>query len=235
MSSQGIFRARCYAERNLLSEASSTAHAAGGGKAKAGGEPTVGAAWQRVTLSGRQLHSLFPSVHAHNVAQLLDCLYQQKQQCELETSAPAAGASLECCFGPFLHGEAPVVRVVGAERLLLAFQCAGYLYNPKDAIDTSALLTSGAESVPPLPRFPSSVTLASPGLSKQASCGAHSPTLAPGASQVNLNENTANSSYTAPPLGAGGGTAAVSASKRSNGSNDGPELLFQDFCFAIAL
>lgn len=185
----------------------------------------VTASWQRVFISAPQLYSLFPSVHPNNVAVVLKGLQQLSR-------AHNSNSLIE------LSESMSTESIIDAQRLMLAFHCANYLYNPRDTLDanTSAAAAPTTGEGTALPRFPSSVSLAAHGaLSRQVSVAA--PSLNPsGPSVQNL---------TATDSGGGGGaggtvaapvSAAASAKDRAGGGVVTPrELLFQDFCIVIAL
>jgi hypothetical protein len=166
-----------------------------------------------VTLSGPQLYSLFPSLHAHNLGQLVRCIQQ----------LPAASAD-DSVFVDIMSdtagaAELAQLRLVSAEQLLGAFQCAEYLYNPKDTIDTFALLSNSASDGAPVTNAPS-------GLAKQSSHAANS--MSTGTSAANLTTS------------AGSNNTTIAASIQPNKANSrsplsSRDLLFHDFCFVTAL
>ena len=88
--------------------------------------------WRRVALDCHQLYSLFPSIHANNIAQVLDCFTslassQHRSIGELGQSllSSSSGVSQVC--------DVDAWRIVSAQNLLQAFQVSEYLFNPRDS------------------------------------------------------------------------------------------------------
>lgn len=211
---QWTFRSRCYTDRNLIAEQQLSSAALSQKGKGASKSDTVAVTWQRVTLNRHQLYSLFPSLHAHNLAQLVQSIRQLR----------GSDDSVDECREGYGYIEgSEVLRLITAEQLLGAFQCAEYLFNPRDSLDASAsqgtlskqnsLATSAGppNGATPVPSVANLLNTSS----------------AAGTSNNNIPTWTASRDGAA---NSAAGTAAVGGRVLS-----GADLLFQDFCFAIAL
>jgi hypothetical protein len=183
----------------------------------------VVSSWKRVSLNARQLHSMFPSIHAHNIAQILSCLADL--QAHYEGQINGEGTSRNGINSVQATAYLPAqVRILSAQQLLRAFHCAEYLYHPKDAVDMD-----GADSVS-LPRLTPAVSSANFGLSKQSSYAV--PNLGSAASAASFGTSSLQLTANAPSA-----TASVAGSKAAAAVSAiaGRDILFQDLCFVIAM
>lgn len=188
--------------------------------------------WKRVSLNARQLHSLFPSIHAHNIAQILSCLAELQVQVQVHAQVQAQSQERVNGANVSIDGNSVRVsaylpaqlRILSAQQLLRAFHCAEYLYHPKDAVDLD-----GADRVS-LPRFTPAASVANFGMSRQTSSAV--PNLGSAASAASFGTSSLQLTANAPSA-----ATAATGNKTVPAYSDvaGRDVLFQDLCFVIAM